>query len=174
MTGQLSVLSTAKTFEIKLKLSRTSSWARYLRSIVNLGVCKQLTRGIVQEGGRRGEGRVNWKVQSSDASEKTMLVVKSSCHGRFFISANFTFFMPTKNSVNVVWILKKRGSILTFWIFVLLAPKWKFEWFKYFATGGHKIAQILMVDKDTPKILQILCRLVATLWNSSKCSVLSN
>ena len=48
------------------------------------------------------QGRVNWKVQSSDESEKTMLVVKSSCHGRFFISANFTFFVPTKNSVKVV------------------------------------------------------------------------
>ena len=50
----------------------------------------------------RAQGRVNWKVQSSDESEKTMLVVKSSCHGRFFISANFTFFVPTKNSVKVV------------------------------------------------------------------------
>ena len=100
MTGQLSVLSTAKTFEIKLKLrlptKHSKSWrlqTTYTRDRTGRG-----RRGE----GRGGEGRVNWKVQSSDESEKTMLVVKSSCHGRFFISANFTFLVPTKNSVKVV------------------------------------------------------------------------
>ena len=61
-------------------------------------------------------------VQSSDASKKTMLAFNSSCNGRFIISASFTIFVPIKNRVKFVWILKKRGSILTYWIFVLLLP----------------------------------------------------
>ena len=61
-------------------------------------------------------------VQSSDASKRTMLAFNSSCHGRFTISASFTPFVPIKNRVKFVWILKKRGSILTYWIFVLLLP----------------------------------------------------
>ena len=61
-------------------------------------------------------------VQSSDASKKTMLAFNSSCHDRFFSSASFTLFVPIENRVKFVWILKKRGSILTYWIFVLLLP----------------------------------------------------
>ena len=95
MTSQLSVLSTAKTFEIKLKLRLPTKHSKSWR------LQTTYTRNRTGRG-RRGEGRVNWKVQSSDESEKTMLVGKSSCHGRFFISANFTFFVPTKNSVKVV------------------------------------------------------------------------
>ena len=68
-----------------------------------MAFANNLHEGSYRKGAERGgEGRVNWKVQSSDESEKTMLVVKSSCHGRFFISVNFTFFVPTKNSVKVV------------------------------------------------------------------------
>ena len=63
--------------------------------------------------GRGEEGKVSLMVQSSDASKKTMLAFSSSCHGRFFISASFTLFVPIKNRVKFVWILKKHGSILT-------------------------------------------------------------
>ena len=57
-------------------------------------------RGRERRGG--GGGGVSLRVQSSDASKKTMLAFNSSCHGRFFISASFTLFVPIKNRVKLV------------------------------------------------------------------------